>query len=47
MGRLRTAPAAQNPELRGTPRAGLFAGLVEDVSKGAGIMGTGIGKHTD
>jgi hypothetical protein len=35
---MRTAPAAQNPELRGTPRAGFFAGLVEDVSKGAGII---------
>jgi hypothetical protein len=37
---IRTAPAARNPELRGTPRAGLFAGLVEGISKGAGIMGT-------
>ena len=33
-----TAPAAQSPELRGIPRAGHFAGMVEDVSKGAGTM---------
>jgi hypothetical protein len=37
---LLTAPAAQNSGLRGTPRAGLFAGLVEDVSKGAGCLHT-------
>ena len=35
---MHTAPATQNPELRGTPQAGLFAGLVEDVSKGAGAL---------
>jgi hypothetical protein len=40
---LRTGPAAQNQELRGIPRAGLFAGLVEDVSKGAGCLHTAVG----
>jgi hypothetical protein len=33
-----TGPAAQSPELRGIPRAEHFAGVVEDVSKGAGTM---------
>jgi hypothetical protein len=40
-GSWRMAAAAQSQELRGTPRAGLFAGMVGEVSKGAGIMGTG------